>query len=64
LKCGGRSEFQKDHLGQALIEWGLHLDFPNIADLKDMSKRPGYIRKIGFVSYAHKQSFFCKNRLT
>eukprot|EP00557_Chaetoceros_sp_GSL56_P001663 CAMPEP_0176503360 /NCGR_PEP_ID=MMETSP0200_2-20121128/15318_1 /TAXON_ID=947934 /ORGANISM="Chaetoceros sp., Strain GSL56" /LENGTH=239 /DNA_ID=CAMNT_0017902639 /DNA_START=116 /DNA_END=832 /DNA_ORIENTATION=+ len=63
LKRGGRSEFQMD-LGLALIEWGILLDCPNIADLKDKSKRPAYMRKTDFVPCACKQCFFCKNGFT
>ena len=63
LQCGGRAAFQMD-CGLALIERGILLDCPNIADLKDKSKRPTYMRKTDFVPCACKQCFFCKNGFT
>jgi len=59
LKRDGRAEFQLD-LGLAIIEYGIRLDCPNIADLKDKSNRPAYMRKTNFIPCSCKKCFFCK----
>jgi hypothetical protein len=63
LKRDGRAEFQLD-VGLALIERGIMMDCPNIADLKDKSKRPAYMRKTAFVPCGCQKCFFCKNGFT
>jgi hypothetical protein len=40
------------------------MDCPNIADLKDKSRRPAFMRKTDFLPCACKKCFFCKNGFT
>ena len=59
----GRAQFQMD-MADALIEYGIRLDCPDIRQLEDPDKRPVYMRKKDFVPCACGWCFFCRNGFT
>ena len=62
-KRDGRFEFQMD-LAHAIIECGISLDCPDLEDLRDRKKRPGYMRKQDWIPCDCNRCFFCKHGFT
>jgi hypothetical protein len=56
-KRDGRFEFQMD-LAHAIIECGISLDCPDLEDLRDRKKRPGYMRKQDWIPCNCNRCFF------